>query len=138
MENNVGGIKIHGFIAKPNAARKSRTHQHLYLNGRPIQDRNISYAIYQGYGDTLVDKSHPVYCLFIEIDPSQVDVNIHPTKMQVRFSNDRNLFYLFLNSIKIVLNDKGILADFSSTISGSAVQKVLIDSSANKIISQAS
>ncbi len=128
LENSIGGIKIYGFIAKPNAARRSRSHQHLFLNGRPILDRNINYAIYQGYGSTLEDKSHPVYCLFIEIDPAQVDVNIHPTKMQVRFSNDRNLFYLFLNSIKMVLNDKGILADFSSSVSGSAVQKVIIES----------
>lgn len=132
MENSLGGIKIHGFIARPNTARRSRTHQHLYLNGRPIQDRNINYAIYQGYGDTLEDKSHPVYCLFIELDTSQVDVNIHPTKMQVRFSNDRNLFYLFLNSIKMVLNDKGILADFSQSASGSAVQKVIIEKEAEK------
>lgn len=128
VENGVGGIKISGFIGKPNAARKSRTHQHLFLNGRPIQDRNINYAIYQGYGETLEEKSHPVYCLFVEIDPSQVDVNIHPTKMQVRFTNDRNIFYLFLNSIKIVLNEKGILANFSNSVSGSAVQKVVIDS----------
>ena len=132
LENSIGGISIYGFIARPSAARRSRTHQHLYLNGRPIFDRNINYAIYQGYGDTLEDGTHPVYCLFIEIDPSFVDVNIHPTKMQVRFSNDRNLFYLFLNSIKKVLNDKGVLSDFSAVSSGSAIQKVTIAKSGDK------
>lgn len=130
LKNSIGGISIHGFIAKPNAARRSRSHQHLYLNGRPILDRNISYAIYQGYGDTLDEGSHPVYCLFIEIDPAYVDVNIHPTKMQVRFTNDRNLFYLFLNAIKKGLNDQGLLSDFSAVASGSAIQKVNIENSA--------
>lgn len=127
LNDSIGGIRIDGFIGKPNAARRSRSHQHLYLNGRPILDRNINYAIYQGYGDTLEDGAHPVYCLFIEIDPAYVDVNIHPTKMQVRFTNDRNLFYLFLNAIKKELNDQGVLSDFSSVASGSAIQKVIIE-----------
>jgi DNA mismatch repair protein MutL len=127
LENSIGGIRIFGFIGKPTAARRSRSHQHLFLNGRPILDRNINYAIYQGYGETLEEGAHPLYCLFIEMDPAQVDVNIHPTKMQVRFSNDRNLFYLFLNVVKTELNNKGILSDISAPASGSAVQKVIID-----------
>ncbi len=126
LETSVAGVEINGFIAKPNMARRSRSQQHLFLNGRPIQDRNISYAVYQGFGETLDEGAHPVYCLFIEMDPAFVDVNIHPTKMQVRFSNDRTLFYLFLNSIKKTLNDHGVLADLSSGDEGSAIQKVVI------------
>jgi len=127
IETSVAGIEISGFIAKPKASRRSRSQQHLFLNGRPIQDRNISYAVYQGYGETLDEGAHPVYCLFIEMDPAFVDVNIHPTKMQVRFSNDRTLFYLFLNSVKKALNDHGILADLSSVDQGSAIQKAVIE-----------
>ncbi|KAA3617273.1 MAG: DNA mismatch repair endonuclease MutL [Calditrichaeota bacterium] len=127
IDTSVAGIEINGFIAKPKMARRSRTHQHLFLNGRPIQDRNISYAVYQGFGETLDEGAHPVFCLFIEMDPNFVDVNIHPTKMQVRFSNDRTLFYLFLNSVKKALNDSGILADLSSDDQGSAIQKAVIE-----------
>ncbi|MCB0283664.1 MAG: hypothetical protein KDF60_13850, partial [Calditrichaeota bacterium] len=127
VESSIGEIKIFGYIGKPSVARRSRTHQHLFLNGRPIQDRNLGFAITQGYSETLEEGTHPVYCLFIEMDTSLVDVNIHPTKMFVRFSNDRTMFYLFLNSIKRALNDQGILADFSQIKTGSAIQKVIID-----------
>jgi DNA mismatch repair protein MutL len=131
IDTSVAGIDIHGFIAKPITARRSRSQQHLFLNGRPIQDRNISYAVYQGFGETLDEGAHPVYCLFIEMDPAFVDVNIHPTKMHVRFSNDRTLFYLFLNSVKKALNDHGILADLSSVAQGSAIQKAVVEHSAD-------
>ena len=131
IDTSVAGIAITGFIAGPNASRRSRSQQHLFLNGRPIQDRNISYAVYQGFGETLDEGAHPVYCLFIEMDPSFVDVNIHPTKMQVRFSNDRTLFYLFLNAVQMALNDHGILADLSSSADqGSAIQKAIIEQNA--------
>jgi DNA mismatch repair protein MutL len=127
LDERVAGIEINGFLGKPKIARRSRSQQHLYLNGRPIMDRNLSYAVYQGYGETLDEGAHPVYCLFIEIDPTFVDVNIHPTKMQVRFSNDRTLFYLFLNGVKKALNTHGVLADLSSVDQGSAIQKVVIE-----------
>jgi len=127
INDGVGGIEIEGYIAKPKAARKSRTHQHLFLNGRPIIDRNIGYAIYQGYSGTLDENTHPVYCLFLNMDTNLVDVNIHPTKMQVRFANDPTIFYLFLNSVKKALNDQGVLADFSGIAQGSAIQKVMMD-----------
>lgn len=127
IKTALGGVELEGYIGHPKAARKSRTHQQLFLNGRPIQDRSINYAINQGYGETLIEGSHPVFCLFLEINPSFFDVNIHPTKMQVRFTNERTLFYLFLNTIKKELNDKGILADLSDALQASAVQKVVLE-----------
>ncbi len=118
MEHSLAGIRLHGYISPPEMKRKSRSHQHLFLNGRPIQDRSLSYAIYQGYGETLKEGEHPLYCLYLTLDPAQVDVNIHPTKMQVRFSNDRSLYYMFLNSVSRSLNETGALPTIS--LEGSA------------------
>ena len=131
-EQTLGGIKLSGFIIHPESARKSKTHQHLFLNNRPVFDRQINYAIYQGYGETLEPNSHPAYCLKLDLDPKLVDVNIHPTKMQVRFTNDQTIFYLFLNFIKRTLNEKGILQDLSTDYEGSAIKKVIIDTNPQK------
>jgi len=126
VDVSLGGIVINGFIGKPTATRRSRTHQHLFLNGRPIQDRSLGYAIKQGYADTIKDGNYPVYCLFLSLDPALVDVNIHPTKSKVRFSNDRTLFYLFMNMVRQTLNKSGVLTDITITDEGSAIQKVVI------------
>ncbi|HED10770.1 MAG TPA: DNA mismatch repair endonuclease MutL [Caldithrix abyssi] len=118
MDHSLAGVRLYGYISPPDLKRKSRSHQHLFLNGRPIQDRSLSYAIYQGYGETLKEGEHPLFCLYLTLDPSQVDVNIHPTKMQVRFSNDRSLYYMFLNSVSRLLNETGALPTIS--LEGSA------------------
>ncbi len=123
MDHSLAGVRLRGFIAPPDLKRKSRSHQHLFLNGRPIQDRSLSYAIYQGYGETLKEGEHPLFCLYLTLDPSLVDVNIHPTKMQVRFSNDRSLYYMFLNSVSRTLNSSGALP--SVTLDGSAQAAVI-------------
>ncbi len=126
VDVSLGGATISGFIGKPSVTRRSRSHQHLFLNGRPIQDRSLSYAIVQGYGETVKDGNYPVYCLFLTLDPGLVDVNIHPTKMKVRFSNDRTLYYLFMNMVRQTLNNSGVLADLNMQDEGSAIQKVII------------
>ncbi len=130
MDHSLAGVRLHGFIAPPDLKRKSRSHQHLFLNGRPIQDRSLSYAIYQGYGETLKEGEHPLFCLYLTLDPSLVDVNIHPTKMQVRFSNDRSLYYMFLNSVSRTLNKSGALP--SITLDGSAQAAVIAGMSAGE------
>jgi len=129
VENSLGGITIKGHIGKPQAARRSRSHQHLFLNGRPIYDKSLGHAIYQGYGESLEEGSHPAYCLFLTLDANLVDVNIHPTKMQVRFSNERTLYYLFMNTVRRGLHNRGLLADLSLEPEGSAVKNIVLQES---------
>ncbi|RMH65706.1 MAG: hypothetical protein D6677_01755, partial [Calditrichaeota bacterium] len=118
VDHALAGARIAGFISPPSMKRKSRSHQHLFLNNRPIQDRSLAYAVYQGYGETLKEGEHPLFVLNLTIDPTLVDVNIHPTKMQVRFSNERSLYYMFLNSVSRALNNSGALPRIS--LEGSA------------------
>lgn len=116
-------IELRGFISRPDMVRKSRGNQFLFLNGRPIQSKSLNHAIFQGYSNLISPGEYPIFCLFLEMNPGLVDVNVHPTKMEVRFSNDRSLYYFFINSIQQTLNKQGVIPDINSGPSGSIVQK---------------
>jgi DNA mismatch repair protein MutL len=80
-----GGVTIHGLAGKPAIARGTARHQHVFVNGRPISDRAVSHAIKEAYRGLIDPTRYPTVVLFLEVDPRQVDVNVHPTKAQVRF-----------------------------------------------------
>lgn len=122
---SLGGIELSGFISRPDTVRKSRVNQYLFLNGRPIQNKSLNHAIFQGYSKLISPGEYPIYCLFLEMSPSLVDVNIHPTKMEVRFTNDRSLYSFFINSVQQALNVEEAAPQLSSAPSGSAVQKAI-------------
>ncbi len=122
---SLGGIELSGFISRPDTVRKSRVNQYLFLNGRPIQNKSLNHAIFQGYSKLISPGEYPIYCLFLEMSPSLVDVNIHPTKMEVRFTNDRSLYSFFINSVQQALNVEEATPRLSSAPSGSAVQKAI-------------
>ncbi|MGD9899024.1 MAG: DNA mismatch repair endonuclease MutL [Calditrichaceae bacterium] len=125
LSASVGGIELTGFISRPDVVRRSRGNQHLYLNGRPIQDKSLNHAVFQGYSNLISPGEYPIYVLFLELDPGMVDVNVHPTKMEVRFSNDRSLYYFFMSTVKNALNKEGVIPEMSEGLTGSAVQKSL-------------
>jgi len=89
LEGEAGGTRIHGFIGKPETARASRNCQFLYVNGRIVKDRLLSTAIFSVYRDLIPRGRFPVYILFLNIDPSEIDVNIHPAKEEVRFQDEQ-------------------------------------------------
>ncbi len=122
---SLGGIELHGFVSRPDVVRKSRGMQFLFLNGRPIFDRALNHAIFQAYGNLIHSGEYPIYVLFLEMDANLVDVNVHPAKMEVRFSNERSLYYFVISSIRKVLNDEGVIPEFTSTPEGSALQQAI-------------
>ncbi|MCE7934264.1 MAG: DNA mismatch repair endonuclease MutL [Chlorobi bacterium CHB2] len=89
------GITITGYIGRPNFARKSKSDQYMFLNGRYISSRLLSHAIFTGYEHLMDAQSYPPYVLYLEIDPERVDVNVHPTKSEVKF-DDENMVYQML------------------------------------------
>jgi DNA mismatch repair protein MutL len=84
-------LRVQGFVSAPGSLWPKRREQHLFVNGRPVSDRLVSSAVYQGYGPALLGR-HPAYALFLEISSSQVDVNVHPAKTQVRFRDESFVF----------------------------------------------
>jgi len=77
-----------GFIGAPGVSRSTREDQHLFVNRRPVENRGLNFALLEGYHTALMKGRYPVCCLFLEIDPAAVDVNIHPAKREVKFHQE--------------------------------------------------
>ena len=90
-------LNIHGFTGKPDAAMKTRGMQYFFLNNRFIRSNYLHHALVQAYEGLIPKEMFPFYFLFLEVDPARVDVNVHPTKQEVKFEDDQ-LMYAYLNS----------------------------------------
>jgi len=89
VDNQRNGIRLWGWIGLPTFSRSQTDLQHFFVNGRSIRDKVVSHAVRQAYQDVLYHGRHPAYVLFLEIDAKDVDVNVHPTKHEVRFRDSR-------------------------------------------------
>jgi DNA mismatch repair protein MutL len=91
------GMRLQAFISKSGSFRNSRSHQFIFVNERPIKDQSITHAVYGAYEGILPNDKHPVFFLFLELDPERVDFNVHPTKREVRFE-EKERIYRFVNA----------------------------------------
>jgi DNA mismatch repair protein MutL len=82
-------LRVWGLMGAPGVSRATREEQHVFVNRRPVENRGINAALLEGYHTALMKGRYPVCCLFLEIDPSLVDVNIHPAKREVKFHHER-------------------------------------------------
>ncbi len=89
VDNQRSGIRLWGWIGLPTFSRSQADLQHFFVNGRSIRDKVVSHAVRQAYQDVLYHGRHPAFVLFLEIEPKDVDVNVHPTKHEVRFRDSR-------------------------------------------------
>ena len=103
------GIKITGFIAKPSVSRGNRNFENYYVNGRYVKSRVISLGIEDGYGNKLMQHQYPFTCLTVTVDGKFVDVNVHPTKMDVRFSDERLIMRAVSDCIRKTLYDQEMI-----------------------------
>ena len=99
VEEEAAGLKLWGAIAKPTFSRNSRDTQYVYVNGRFVRDKLLSHAIRQAYQDVLHHDRHPAYVLFLELDPTLVDVNVHPAKTEVRFRDGQAIHRFIFHSL---------------------------------------
>ncbi len=104
-------VKIHGLAADPKLAKKSRGEQFLFVNGRPVQHRYLSYVILSLFDSWTKQGEYPFYCIFIEVDPSTLDVNVHPAKQEVKFEDERSVIQLTRSVVKKALNEYFVIPD---------------------------
>jgi DNA mismatch repair protein MutL len=100
---------VSGFLGKPEIARSNRAELYLFVNRRPITSRTLYHAVQIGYGELLPKGKFPFAIVFIEIDPGLVDVNVHPTKSEVRFSDERGVHDLVYSKIKECLTSPEVM-----------------------------
>jgi DNA mismatch repair protein MutL len=100
VEERTGYVKISGFIGSPSITRKNRDEQFFFVNGRFIKSPFLHHAITTAYTEMLPKDCFPFYCIFLEIDPIHVDINIHPTKTEVKFDDENTLYALINGAVK--------------------------------------
>lgn len=96
-------FRLWGFIGQPGVSRSTREDQHLFVNKRPVENRGLNFALIEGYHTALMKGRYPVCCLFLEIDPAAVDVNIHPSKREVKFHDERTVRRLTAQAVREAL-----------------------------------
>ncbi len=96
-------IKVRGFISKPNFTKKSKQDQFFYLNNRFFVSKSLNFSVYTGYDDLIEKGDYPSFFLFIDIDPKKVDVNVHPSKMEVKFEDESAAFGFVRRAVKEAL-----------------------------------
>ncbi|HSL02439.1 MAG TPA: DNA mismatch repair endonuclease MutL [Nitrospiraceae bacterium] len=104
VRGRAAGLSIRGAMVDPVLARSSRTPQELFVNRRPIRNATVFHAVMEGYGSFLPKGSHPTFVLFLDIEPSRLDVNVHPTKKEVRFAETEALHQLVRQSVRYALS----------------------------------
>ena len=95
-----GPFQLHGFIVSPHHTRTSRTPQEIFVNGRAVKNTTITHAIYEGYRSFLPKGKHPNFILCIQLNPQTLDINIHPTKREIRFSEPDIVHSGILRTVK--------------------------------------
>lgn len=94
------GFEIEGFVSLPPHSLGSRSSQELFINHRPIKNLMINHAVYEAFSSHLMKGQHPAYFIFIKMDPAKVDVNVHPSKKEVRFSDSAAIHHMIYRAIK--------------------------------------
>lgn len=93
-------LKIEGFVAKPEFAKKKRGEQFFFVNGRYIKNPYLNHAIISAFEGLLPNAYHPSYFLYLEVPPASIDINIHPTKTEIKFDNEKDLYAIIRSTVK--------------------------------------
>lgn len=111
IEREAGGLRLSGWVGLPTHSRSQADQQYFFVNGRVVRDRLVAHAVRQAYRDVLFNGRHPVFVLYLELDPDVVDVNVHPTKHEVRFRDGRMVHDFLYSSLHHCLASSKPAAD---------------------------
>jgi len=109
VEEKTDIVSLTGFVLKPEFARKSRGEQYLFVNDRYFRDNNLGHAVSKAFEGLLAPKNFPGYFLYLTIDPKKIDVNVHPTKTEIKFEEDRHIYMIILSAVKQTLGKYNVM-----------------------------
>ncbi len=104
-------LSIRGFVSPPHMTRPTRAYQYMYVNGRPVRSRTLYAALDQAYRDLTPEKRYPVVVLLLDIDPERVDINVSPTKSEVKFQREGEAFDAIRTAVRAALMEHGMMPD---------------------------
>lgn len=113
IDSELAGLKLRGFVSPPHVTRPTRAYQYIYVNGRPVRTRTLTAALDQAFRDLTPEKRFPLVVLMIEVDPAKVDVNVSPTKSEVKFQHEGAAFDGLRIAIKSALMEHGMMPSFA-------------------------
>ncbi len=116
IEHESGDLRVQGFIATPDLTRPGRSHELFYVNGRPIKSRLLGHALEEAFRSLTPESRYPIAVIFVDIHPDMVDVNVHPTKTEVKFTRDGEVHHAVSQAVKSALLAYGIVPSVRSTI----------------------
>lgn len=108
---DLGALQLRGFVSPPHITKPNRAYQYVYVNGRPVRTRTLTTAIDVAFRDLTPEKRHPMLVLLIDIDPERVDVNVSPTKSEVKFQQEGQAFDAIRIALKQALMEHGMMPD---------------------------
>ena len=103
LEHEQSGVRVSGLVSLPHEQRNSSNWLYVFVNRRLVRDRLVTYALRQAYRDAIPAAAYPVAILFIDVDPTELDVNVHPTKSEIRFHRSQDVFRAVLSSVEQAL-----------------------------------
>jgi DNA mismatch repair protein MutL len=111
-------IKIHGYIGKPEHSKKTRGEQFFFVNNRYIRHNYLHHAVMNAFDELLSEENFPFYVLFIDIDPKHIDINVHPTKTEIKFDDEKMVYAIIRAAVKKALATHNIIPsiDFDQNI----------------------
>ena len=120
-------INIHGYVGKPSLLKKSKGEQYLFLNSRYILNKNINHAVFTAYENILEKGDYPFFILFIDIDPEKIDVNIHPSKLEAKFDDEKDVYNFVLSVVRKSLGAHDLVPSMVFSDEDSFEEKLVVN-----------
>lgn len=124
VDEHTDYLSLHGYIGKPSIFKKSKGDQYLFLNNRFVINKNINHAVFTAFENILEKGDYPFFILFLKIDPAKIDVNIHPSKLEVKFDDEKDVYNFVLSVIRKSIGTHDLVPTMAFETSESQKEKL--------------